>query len=259
MKTHVVSKQEWEAAREKMLVKEKAMTRARDALAAERRRMPWMAVEKAYAFEGPKGKASLVDLFDGRRQLIVYRAFFEPGVHGWPEHACIGCSMVADQVAHLAHLNARDTTLAFVSRAPQADIARLKARMGWEIPWYTVTDSFDADFGVDEWHGTNAFIRDGDKSLPHLLHQQPRRRGDGQHLELPRHHRARPPGGVGGLAGRLSADPAVQMVELARQLRPQRRARPEMGRGVGRRRGRHAETERLAHRLVALLRGREET
>ena len=86
------------------------MTRARDALAAERRRMPWMAVEKAYAFEGPKGKASLLDLFDGRRQLIVYRAFFEPGVHGWPEHACIGCSMVADQVAHLAHLNARDTT-----------------------------------------------------------------------------------------------------------------------------------------------------
>ena len=163
MKTHVVSKQAWEAAREQMLVKEKAMTRARDALAAERRRMPWMAVENAYAFEGPRGKASLVDLFDGRRQLIIYRAFFEAGVHGWPEHACIGCSMVADQVAHLAHLNARDTSLAFVSRAPQTDIARLKARMGWEIPWYTITDSFDADFGVDEWHGTNAFIRDGER------------------------------------------------------------------------------------------------
>src|SRR5437868_447820 len=126
MKTHVVSKQEWEAARAQMLVKEKALTRARDALAAERRRMPWMAVEKAYTFEAPKGKASLIDLFEGRRQLIVYRAFFEPGVHGWPEHACIGCSMVADQVAHLAHLNARDTSLAFVSRAPQADIAKLK-------------------------------------------------------------------------------------------------------------------------------------
>ena len=104
---------------------------------------------------------SLLDLFDGRRQLIVYRAFFEPGVYGWPEHACRGCSMVADQVAHVAHLNARDTTLAFVSRAPQADIERLKARMGWKIPWYTITDSFDTDFGVDEWHGTNAFIRDG--------------------------------------------------------------------------------------------------
>jgi predicted dithiol-disulfide oxidoreductase (DUF899 family) len=163
MQTNVVSKQEWEAAREQMLVKEKAMTRARDALAAERRRMPWMAVEKTYTFEGPAGKASLLDLFDGRRQLIVYRAFFEPGVHGWPEHACIGCSMVADQVAHLAHLNARDTTLVFVSRAPQADITKLKTRMGWDIPWYTVTDSFDADHDVDQWHGTNAFIRDGSK------------------------------------------------------------------------------------------------
>ena len=98
--------------------------------------MPWLAVEKEYAFEGPKGKVSLRDLFEGRRQLIVYRAFFEPGVHGWPEHACIGCSMVADQVSHLSHLNARDTTLVFASRAPQADIIRLKARMGWQhIPW----------------------------------------------------------------------------------------------------------------------------
>jgi predicted dithiol-disulfide oxidoreductase (DUF899 family) len=160
----IVSQKEWDAAREALLVKEKAHTRARDALAAERRQMPWMAVEKNYVFDGPKGKVSLLELFEGRRQLIVYRAFFEPGVHGWPEHACIGCSLGADQVGHLAHLNARDTTLAYVSRAPQADIARLKARMGWEdIPWYTITDSFDADFGVDEWHGHNAFIRDGDR------------------------------------------------------------------------------------------------
>jgi predicted dithiol-disulfide oxidoreductase (DUF899 family) len=85
-------------------------------------------------------------------------------VFGWPDHACRGCSLGADQVAHLAHLNARDTTLAYVSRAPQADIARLKARMGWEIPWYTIaTDSFDADFGVREWHGHNVFFRDGDQ------------------------------------------------------------------------------------------------
>ena len=158
----IVSPQEWQAAREQLLVKEKALTRARDALAAERRRMPWTAVEKAYEFDGPAGKVSLLDLFKGRRQLIVYRAFFEPGVHGWPEHACIGCSLLADQVSNLAHLNARDTTLVHVSRAPQADIARLKARMGWEkIPWYTITDSFDIDFGVDQWHGHNAFIRDG--------------------------------------------------------------------------------------------------
>ncbi|MGH7022812.1 MAG: DUF899 domain-containing protein [Caulobacteraceae bacterium] len=159
----VVSPREWDAARERMLIKEKAFTRARDALAAERRRAPWMAVETAYVFDGPKGKASLLDMFDGRRQLIVYRAFFEPGVHGWPEHACIGCSLGADQVSNLAHLHARDTTLVYASRAPQADIARLKERMGWEIPWYTITDRFDADFDVDEWHGHNAFIRDGER------------------------------------------------------------------------------------------------
>lgn len=159
----VVSAEDWEAARQQLLIKEKAHTRARDALAAERRRMPWTAVDKEYVFDGPSGNVTLRDLFDGRRQLIVYRAFHEPGVFGWPDHACRGCSMVADQVAHLAHLNARDTTMVFVSRAPQADIERLKARMGWTMPWFTLTDSFDADFGVDEWHGTNVFFRDGDR------------------------------------------------------------------------------------------------
>jgi predicted dithiol-disulfide oxidoreductase (DUF899 family) len=159
----IVSAQQWEAAHAQLLVKEKALTRARDALAAERRRMPRLAVEKAYGFDGPNGRASLLELFDGRRQLIVYRAFYEPGVFGWPEHACRGCSMVADQVAHLAHLNARDTTLVLASRAPQTDIAGLKARMGWQMPWYTITDSFDIDFGVDQWHGTNVFFRDGDR------------------------------------------------------------------------------------------------
>jgi predicted dithiol-disulfide oxidoreductase (DUF899 family) len=158
----IVPRQEWDSAREEMLVKEKELTHARDALAAGRRRMPWMAVDREYEFDGPNGKASLLDLFEGRRQLIVYRFFFEPGVSGWPERGCGGCSFLADQVAHLAHLNARDTTLVFASRAPQADIERWKTRMGWEIPWFTITDDFDADFGVDEWHGTNAFFRDGD-------------------------------------------------------------------------------------------------
>jgi predicted dithiol-disulfide oxidoreductase (DUF899 family) len=159
----VVSPQEWTAAHEQLLVKEKAMTRARDALAAERRRMPRMAVEKDYTFEGPDGTVSLLDLFDGRRQLVVYRFFFEPGVSGWPEHGCRGCSFMADQVGHLAHLNARDTTLVHVSRAPQGDIARYRERMGWQIPWYTITSDFDRDFGVGEWHGTNAFLRVGDE------------------------------------------------------------------------------------------------
>ena len=161
----IVTPSEWEAARQQLLVNEKALTRARDALAAERRRMPWMAVEKAYGFDGPGGKLSLLDLFEGRRQLIVYRAFFEPGVFGWPGHACRGCSLGADQVAHLAHLNARDTTLAYASPAPQKDIQRLKARMGWEMPWYTITDSFDTDFGVHEWHGHNVFIHDDDGKI----------------------------------------------------------------------------------------------
>ena len=154
----VVSPQDWEAARQQLLIEEKELTRARDALAEKRRRMPRMSIQKDYRFAGPNGPASLLDLFDGRRQLTVYRFFYEPGVAG-----CPGCSMMADQVAHLAHLNARDTTYARVSRAPQPDIERLKARMGWDAPWYTLTDDFDADFGVDEWHGTNAFIREGDR------------------------------------------------------------------------------------------------
>ena len=162
----IVSPQEWKAAREELLVEEKEVTHARDALAAKRRRMPRMAVEKEYAFEGPDGPASLADLFEGRRQLIVYRFFFEPGVAGWPEGGCPGCSWVTDQITHPSHLNARDTTIALVSRAPQADIERWKARMGWEvIPWYTITDDFDADFDVDEWHGTNVFFRDDDDQV----------------------------------------------------------------------------------------------
>jgi predicted dithiol-disulfide oxidoreductase (DUF899 family) len=162
----IVSPEDWRTARAELLVKEKELTRARDALAAERRRMPWMAVEKEYWFEGPPGRVSFEDLFEGRRQLVLYRAFYGPEVTtyadggSYPDRACVGCSMVADQVAHPAHLNARDTTLAFASRAPQADIQRLKQRHGWDlIPWYTITDDFDKDFDVDDWHGTNAFIR----------------------------------------------------------------------------------------------------
>ena len=143
----IVTPQEWDAARQELLVKEKELTRDRDALAAQRRRMPRVAVQKDYLFDGPGGPASLLELFDRRRQLIVASSSSR--------------SMLADQVGHLAHLNARDTTLVFVSRAPQDAIAQLKKRMGWDVPWYTITDSFDADFGVDEWHGTNAFLRDG--------------------------------------------------------------------------------------------------
>ena len=124
--------------------------------------MPWIAVEKKYEFGGPKGKVSLPDLFEGRRQLIVYRAFFEPGVFGWPEHACRGCSLGADQVAHLAHLNARDTTFALVSQAPLRDLEAYKQRMGWEVPWYSTVDDFNPDHGIGTGFGLNVFFREGD-------------------------------------------------------------------------------------------------
>ncbi len=167
----IVSPEDWQRAREELLVEEKRVMRSRDALAAKRRQMPWQAVTKDYGFEGPDGPMSLLDLFEGRRQLIVYRAFYGPEVKSYaeggsyPERACVGCSLLADQVSNPAHLNARGVTLAFASRAPQAEIRGLKERHGWQhIPWYTITDGFDADFGVDQWHGHNAFIRD-DESI----------------------------------------------------------------------------------------------
>src|SRR5690349_4591734 len=114
----IVSPAEWLAAREKLLLKEKAATRERDALAAERRRLPMVQIDKDYVFEGPDGRARLVDLFDGRRQLILYHFMFAPDVGGWPSAGCPGCSMVVDQIGHLSHLHARDTSFVLVSRAP---------------------------------------------------------------------------------------------------------------------------------------------
>lgn len=168
----VASASEWQAAREELLAKEKAATRARDALAAERRRLPMVPMEKDYVFDGPEGKASLLDLFEGRRQLILYHFMFGPN----QDVGCDGCSMVVDNIGHLAHLHARDTSLALVSRAPLARIEAYKQRMGWSVPWYS---SFESDFNVDlgvspdtprsgeyqdgESFGLSVFIRDGDQ------------------------------------------------------------------------------------------------
>jgi predicted dithiol-disulfide oxidoreductase (DUF899 family) len=167
----VVSLPEWEAAREGLLVKEKEATRARDALAAERRRLPMVRVEEDYVLEGPHGKATLLDLFEVRRQLIVYHFMFGPSAN----EGCDGCSMVVDNIGHLAHLHARDTSFALVSRAPSAKIEPFKERMGWTIPWYSSFDSgFNVDFGVSpesprptehqdgEMFGLSVFLRDGD-------------------------------------------------------------------------------------------------
>ena len=158
--TAVVSEQEWNSEREALLVKENELTRARDALAAERRRLPDR-VEKDYRFEGPEGEVGFLDLFDGRRQLIVYRFFLDPGmkIASYPE-GCPGCSMFADNLPNLTHLNARDTTLVFVSAGSQDVIRAYRTRMGWDVPWYTTADDFWADFGVPEYWGVNVFLRD---------------------------------------------------------------------------------------------------
>jgi predicted dithiol-disulfide oxidoreductase (DUF899 family) len=163
----VVSAADWMAAREVMLAKEKEATRARDALAAERRRLPMVRIDKDYVFEGRDGKAGLPDLFEGRRQLILYHFMFAPDVDGWPSAGCEGCSMFVDQVGHLAHFHARDTSFAMVSRAPLANIEPFRERMGWTIPWYSSDGSdFNVDFGVTtdrgETFGLSVFLRDGD-------------------------------------------------------------------------------------------------
>jgi predicted dithiol-disulfide oxidoreductase (DUF899 family) len=164
----IVSQEKWQAALDRLRVKEKKATRARDALAAERRKLPRVLIDKDYVFENSDGKASLLDLFESRRQLLLYHFMFAPGVDGWPDAGCPGCSMVADQVANLAHFHERDTSFVFVSLAPFKNIERYKARMGWEIPWYSSAGSdFNRDFGLStddgETFGLSVFIRDEDQ------------------------------------------------------------------------------------------------
>jgi predicted dithiol-disulfide oxidoreductase (DUF899 family) len=159
----IVSRDEWLAAREEFLAKEKKFTRQLDALNAERRRLPMVKIEKEYIFEGPNGKVSLLDLFEGRRQLIIYHFMFDPD---WDE-GCDGCSMVVDNMGHPAHLHTRDTSRALVSRAPLQKIKPFKARMGWTIPWYSsFASDFNEDFGVTtdsgETFGLSVFLCDGD-------------------------------------------------------------------------------------------------
>jgi predicted dithiol-disulfide oxidoreductase (DUF899 family) len=167
----VVSETDWQAALEALRAEEKDATRARDALAAKRRRLPMVRIDKDYVFDGPDGKASLLDFFEGRRQLLLYHFMFGPN----QDVGCDGCSMFVDQVGHLAHLHARDTSFALVSRAPIAKIEAYRKRMGWTIPWYSSFESdFNVDFGVGpetpqaevyqdgESFGLSAFLRDGE-------------------------------------------------------------------------------------------------
>jgi predicted dithiol-disulfide oxidoreductase (DUF899 family) len=162
-----VSRAEWEAAHAQLLAKEKAATRARDALAAERRRLPMLRIDKRYEFDGTAGPVPLLDLFDGRPQLILYSFMFAPGVNGWPEAGCPGCSFFVDNIGNIAHLNARGVSIALVSRAPLEAIERYRRRMDWTLPWYSSSQSdFNTDIGVTtaagEGHRVNVFLREAD-------------------------------------------------------------------------------------------------
>ncbi|MET7824616.1 DUF899 domain-containing protein [Streptomyces sp. NPDC005386] len=166
----IVSREEWRAAREELLVREKAATRARDALNAARRGLPMVEIDKEYVFESGDGKATLLDLFRGRDQLVVQHFMFAPD---WAA-GCRSCSGFLDQIGHLAHLRARGTEFAVVSRAPYTKILPFKARMGWTVPWYSSYDSdFNYDFQVSfdgdepfERPGVSCFLRDRD----HVFH-----------------------------------------------------------------------------------------
>ncbi|MFD5157494.1 DUF899 domain-containing protein [Streptomyces hawaiiensis] len=164
----IVSRDQWRAARAELLLKEKAATRARDALNAERRGLPMVEVGEEYVFEGGEGKATLLDLFEGRRQLVVYHFMFAPE---W-DAGCRNCSGFLDQIGHLAHLRARGTSFAAVSRAPYPRLLPFKARMGWMLPWYSSYGSdFNRDFEVTleregelvERPGLSCFLRDRDR------------------------------------------------------------------------------------------------
>jgi predicted dithiol-disulfide oxidoreductase (DUF899 family) len=166
----VVSEAEWRRARNALLAKEKELTRARDALAAQRRRLPMVKVEKQYLFEAPDGQPTLLDLFEGRRQLLLYHFMFAPGVSGWPTAGCPGCSMFLDNIGQFTpvHLRARGVSLAVVSRAPLANIEAYRRRMSWPHRWVSSANStFNEDFGLTtpegELHGLSVFLRHGEE------------------------------------------------------------------------------------------------
>jgi predicted dithiol-disulfide oxidoreductase (DUF899 family) len=141
----VVSRDEWLAARLKLLAQEKEAMRANDAVTARRAELPMVRIDNEYVFDGASGKASLVDLFEGRRQLLLYHFMFNPE---W-EDGCPSCSFTIDSVGRLEHLHAEDTTLVLVSRAPLDKLVAFQERMGWTIPWYSSAGtSFNFDFHV---------------------------------------------------------------------------------------------------------------
>jgi predicted dithiol-disulfide oxidoreductase (DUF899 family) len=164
----IVSPGKWANALEKIRIKEKKATKARDALAAERKKLPMVRIEKRYSFDGPSGKVILQDLFEGRPQLILYNFMFAPDVSGWPTAGCPGCSMMVDNIGQITHLHARDISVVLVSLAPLVNIENYKKRMGWNIPWVSSAGSdFNVDFGASTAKGETfrltVFLKDGDE------------------------------------------------------------------------------------------------
>ena len=156
----IVSPEEWQTARDELLVKEKELMKAQDHLAAERRRLPMVRFDAKYQFDSADGAVSLLDLFEGRRQLIVYHFMLHPG----DKAGCPGCSLIVDNVPHLAHLHARDITFKVVAPATLEEIERYKARMGWDVPWVSAHGSdFTEDCGVGKGFGVSVFWREDEK------------------------------------------------------------------------------------------------
>jgi predicted dithiol-disulfide oxidoreductase (DUF899 family) len=156
----VVTPQQWQAARDALLVKEKELTHALDALAAQRRRLPMVRLDKPYRFVAPDGaEVGLAELFGGRRQLVIYHFMLEPG-QDW---LCGGCSSFTDNLAEhaQAHLGARDTRLILMARAPQEEIEPVRQRMAWTVPWYSSHGSdFNDDLGLGGGFGLSVLLRD---------------------------------------------------------------------------------------------------
>lgn len=161
----IVSQEEWQAARDALLVREKAHTRAKDTLSAERRRLPMVKIDADYRFDGPDGEVSLLDLFEGRKQLIVQHFMFHPD---W-DTGCPSCTFSVDNIGTIAHLHDTDTTFVLVARAPLEKLLAYRERRGWDFPWYSSGRStFNRDFGVTveedmEIPGMSVFLRDGEK------------------------------------------------------------------------------------------------
>lgn len=160
----IVSRAEWEKARAELLVKEKELTRLKDSVSAARRRLPMVEVTGSYAFDSEDGPKELLDLFDGRSQLIVQHFMFGPD---WDE-GCDGCSMMADSIPPQSHLNAKDTSFVLISRAPLPRLLAFRDRMGWSLPWVsslstTFNEDFHATVDGEERQAISVFLRDGER------------------------------------------------------------------------------------------------